>query len=162
MLDVSHASYHALGFTQSFIGISERFLLACSQIAVMADFDHEYVASALAIWGAFLAVAEAVGSTGATAIWTKGLQGFLGDALPADSKNLTGELMGSLEKQKEYPLGSPIRDAVMAAYWTAEKYAVYTAAIFISLALFSIFLWKKIDLRKRNDAQGARSKGVIW
>lgn len=131
-------------------------------MVVMADFDHEYVASALGIWGAFLSVAEAIGSTGATAIWTKGLQGMLKDALPSDSKNLTTELMGSLEKQKEYPLGSPIRDAVMAAYWTAEKYAVNTAAALISLALFSIFLWMKIDLRKRNDVQGARTKGVIW
>lgn len=152
----------ALALSQDAIGFAETFLLGCSQMAVMADFDHEYVASALAIWGAFLSVAVALGSTGATALWTRDLQAMLEDALPVDSKNLLGELMGSLEKQKQYPLGSPIRDAVIAAYWSVQKQTVGAAVFLIFLAFVSIFLWMKIDLRKRKDVQGARSKGVIW
>jgi len=113
---------------QAGLGVGERVLIACSQMAVVANVDHKHVAMALGIWGTFLSIAVDIGSTTATAIWTNALPRILNDNLPLPpgaAKNLTSELLGSWEKQKEYPRGNPIRDAVVAAYWAAQDYVVF-------------------------------------
>lgn len=152
-----------LGVTECliFMGIIESTLIACCQIAVMASVDHENVAMALGIWGTFLSIGVAIGTTGATAIWTIGLPHFLSKALPVDSKNLTSELLGSLEIQKQYPLGGTIRDALEAAYVVAQQHVLAIATCLAALALLCAFLLKHIDLRERKDVQGARARGVI-
>lgn len=130
-------------------------------MVVMASVEHEHVALALGIWGTFLSIAVAYGSV-AAAVWTNALPPNLETALPADSMNLTMELLSSLGKIRECPLGSPIRDAVARVYRVAPEDLVFLSVVFVGMAFACIFAWKNIDLRRSNDVQGARAKGVIW
>lgn len=144
------------------MGVAESVLLLCSQMAIMSWIDHQNVAMALGIWGTMLSIAVAIGSTGATDIWTNSLPHILWRLLPADSKDLTSDLLSSLENQKQHPMGSPIRDALVAAYGTIQQVMLCIAVCMALLGLAFLFLWKNINLRERRDVQGARARGVVW
>lgn len=114
--------------------------MICSQMAIMAAVDHQNIAMALGVWGMFLSTAVAIGSTIATTVWTNGLPFILKKALPADSKDLISDLIGSLEKQMQYPLESPIRDALVAAYGISQEHLLCTAMYIRVLAFVYIFI----------------------
>lgn len=147
---------------QILVGFSERLLIACSQIAVMGNIDHRDVASAVAIWGLFVSIAVAIGSGHSGWIWTSVLPNVLKDVLPADAKNMTMEIAGSLEIQTQNPMGNPIRDAVIRAYWDAEELTSFSSAFYVFVSCMCVVLFKSIDVRKRNDRHSERAKGLIW
>lgn len=156
------APYDALGTFQSFIGFSMRVFVACSQMAVMVNIEHKDVAAALGVWGTFFSIAVAIGSGLSGAVWTRAVPRVLEHALPADSRNLTEEIAGSLVKQKEYPMGSLIRDAVLAAYWVAQEQMVIMAICFVPVAFACVFMWRNIDVRKQDNGDNAKTRGVIY
>lgn len=156
------APFRALIMCQVFIGCAMRLFVACSQMSVMANIDHKDVALALGIWGTFLSIAIAIGSGNSGAVWTRAVPRVLEHALPADSRNLTEEIAGSLVEQKQYPMGSLIRDAVIAAYWAAQEQMVILAICFVPVAFACVFMWKRIDVRKPGDRGNVNARGVIW
>lgn len=139
-----------------------RCVVACSQMAVVAHVEHKDVASALALWGAFLSVAVALGLAQSVAAWTDDVSRVLERILPAGSKNLVAEIASSIAKQKEYPMGTEIRDAVIEAYWTVQEVLVICAVCLLAVALACIFLWRSIDVRKGDNPQDSTKKGVVW
>ena len=162
VFDEPEAPFSSLVMGQMFVGLSERLFIACSQIAVMANIDHRDVALAVGIWGLFLSIAVAIGSGNSGWIWTSVVPRVLEQVLPADSKNLTREIAGSLQIQTQNPIGSPIRDAVIQAYQVAEGLIVFTGTLFVPMASACIFLWRDIDVRERNDRHNERERGVVW
>lgn len=156
------APVSALVLCQAFIGCAMRLFVACSQMAVMANIDHKDVALAVGTWGTFLSIAAAIGSGNSGAVWTRAVPRVLEHALPTDSRNLTEEIAGSLVKQKEYPMGSVIRDAVIAAYWAAQEQMVILGMCIVPVAFACIFMWRRIDVRKRDDGENVKDRGVIW
>lgn len=131
-------------------------------MAVVANVEHKDVAAAVGVWGTFLCIAVALGSGFSGAVWTRAVRYVLESALPADSRNLTEEIAGSLVKQKEYQMGSPIREAVIAAYWVAQEQMVIMAICFVPVATACIFMWRNIDVRKRDNGDNEKARDVIW
>lgn len=139
-----------------------RCVVACSQMAVVAHVEHKDVASALALWGAFLSVGVAFGLAHSVAGWTDDISRILEDILPADIKNLTEEIFSSITKQKEYPMGTEIRDAVIEAYWAVQEVLLIFAVCLVAVAFACIFLWRSTDVRKGDNPQDSTKKGVVW
>lgn len=139
-----------------------RCVVACSQMAAVAHVEHKDVASALALWGAFLSVAVAMGLANSVAGWTDDVSRVLEDILPAGSENLTEEMVSSIAKQKEYPMGTEIRDAVIGAYWAVQEILVIWAVCFVAMAFVCIFFWRSMDVRKGDNPQDSKKKGVVW
>ncbi|KAK2609703.1 hypothetical protein N8I77_003192 [Diaporthe amygdali] len=156
-------SAHSLLFMcQAFIGISERILTASSQMSAVSSIKHEDVAVAIGIWGAFLSIGVALGSGISGAIWSNVFPGALEAALPQDSKHLAKDVFGSLDAQKQYPMGGSIRNAVISAYWTAQQKLVITGICVIPVAIAGVLAWKNVNVKKHDESEIVRTRGVVW
>lgn len=153
----------ALGGIQAMIGFSMRFFIGCSQMAVMADIEHKDVALAVGVWSTFLSIAAAIGSGISRSLWTRTVPGALLDYLPADSGNITADvIIDSLENEKTFPAEGLIRNAVLKAVWTAQEEMIIMGICFSLMAFACIFLWRNIDVRKRDNGEKVAFRNVIW
>lgn len=143
-------------------GFGSGFLSLCSQMAVMAPVTHQEVAVVLAIYGLFGSIGASIGETIAGALWTNELPKAMYNALPADSKNMTSEIYDSLIVQLSYPIGSPIRDAIIEAYASVMHKMVIAGAVFMVPTVLSVLLWRNINLRKIEEEKGTQSKGNLF
>lgn len=147
---------------QVLLGISERTLAICSLMSVTSSVPYKDNAATIGIWGAQLSIGMAVFLGVSGAIWTNVLPNALKAALPSDSKGLAKEIFGSLAKQRGYPVGSPIRDAIIAAYWATQQKMVITGICVIPLALGCVFMWQNINLRRQSEEERVAPRGLVW
>lgn len=139
-----------------------RIFIACSQMAVMANIDHKDVALAVGIWGTFVSIAVAIASGISGSIWARAVPRVLLDSLPADSRNLTQVITGSLKNDETYPIGSPIRDAVVTAIRAAQEEMVIVGLCFVPVAFACIFMWRNFNVRKCDSGESLRARAAIW
>ncbi|OAA55529.1 Major facilitator superfamily domain, general substrate transporter [Niveomyces insectorum RCEF 264] len=142
-------------------GFGSGILSLSAQIAVMASVTHQEVAVVLAIYGLFGSIGASIGETIAGALWTNELPKQLYQHLPADSKNLTMTIYESIVEQESYPVGSPIRDAIIAAYANVMRKMVIAGACFLPPMVLCLFLWRNINLKTIEKINGTQSKGNI-
>lgn len=143
-------------------GFGSGFLSMTSQMAVMAPVSHQQVAVVLAIYGLFGSIGASIGETIAGALWTNELPKEIYKALPEGSKNLTTEIYESLVTQLSYPVGSPIRNAIIEAYAAVMHKMVIAGAVFMVPTVLSLFLWRNINLKKVEEEKGTQSKGNLF
>lgn len=142
-------------------GIGTGIWATTAQIGIMASINHQEIAVAIALFGLFGSIGAAIGNAIAGALWTNVFPVQLYNRLPERSKNLTASIYGSIRTQKEYPLGSPVRDAIIGAYADVQRKMVIAGAAFIPILLVCLLMWKNIDLKKRQQEQG-QSKGNVF
>jgi hypothetical protein len=146
---------------QLFNGIGSGIWALTAEIAIMSSVKHQEVAVAVAMWGLFGSIGAAVGNTIAGALWTNIVPEKLTAELPEGSKDLMAEIYGDITVQLSYPMGSPIRDAIIAAFDDVQRKMVIVGSCFLPLMLISILVWKNKNLRSRQQEQG-QSKGNIF
>lgn len=108
-------------------------LVTTQQISVMSVAKHGEVASLLALLGLSSAVGSGVGSSVSGAIWTNTVYVELRRLLPEDAKDLAKEIYEKLGLQLSYPVGSPVRDALIQAYGIAQRRMIYAGSWLSSL-----------------------------
>ncbi|KAI0973813.1 MFS general substrate transporter [Xylaria arbuscula] len=143
-------------------GIGDGIWAPVGQLAVMASVPHQQVAVGLALYGLFGSIGSAIGNAIAGAIWNNVLPQKLEEFLPADVKNQTAEIFGSIVVQQSYPFGTPERDAIVAAYGDVQRKLVIAGSAFLPLAVIFIFVWKNINVKKLEATHGTQSKGTIF
>lgn len=143
-------------------GIGTGIFATCGQIAVMASVTHQEIAVALALWGMFGSIGASIGFTIAGGIWTNVLPQQLVNHLPEGSKDLAATIYSSLVIQQEYPMGSPIRDAIIAAYADVQRRMVIAGAVFMPILLLTVWMWKNINVRKLEEEKGKQTRGTVW
>ena len=146
---------------QLFNGFGTGIWAICGQLAVMSSVNHQEIAVAMAIWSMFGSIGSSVGFAIAGGIWTNVFPGTLLKKLPADQKDMASLVYGSIDEQKAFPMGSPIREATIGAYAHVQRLMVITGSCFIPLLLVCLLMWRNIDLNKRQKQSG-QSKGNIW
>ncbi|CAK7275582.1 hypothetical protein SEPCBS57363_006775 [Sporothrix epigloea] len=151
-----------LVFGQLLNGFGSGFLSLCSQMAVMAPVSHQQVAVVLAVFRLFGSIGASIGETVAGALWTNELPKALYNELPADSKNLTASIYGSLVVQQSYAVGSPIRMAIDNAYSSVMHKMVIAGAVFMIPCVASLFLWRNINLKKIEEVKGTQGRGNLF
>ncbi|KAI0465568.1 siderochrome-iron transporter MirB [Xylaria cf. heliscus] len=146
---------------QLFVGIGSEIWSLTAQLAIMATVTHQEIAVALALWGLFGSIGASIGLAVAGALWTNILPAKLYEFLPDDAKDQAGEIFGSIVVQLSYPMGTPIRDAIIAAYADVQRKMVITGAAFLPLCLLCLLLWKNINVKELEESRGGRKKGNL-
>lgn len=151
-----------LAMCQLFNGAAGGILAMTSHIAVYAAVSHQEIAVVYAIYGLFGSIGAAIGFAISGGIWTNILPQKLEEFLPEDSKNLSMRIYQSLETQLSYPMGSPIRDAIIEAYSDVQKKMVIAGGCFIPLLAVCVFIWRDINVKKVEQERGRQTKGNVW
>ncbi|GBF67236.1 siderophore iron transporter mirB [Trichophyton mentagrophytes] len=139
---------------QCIIAISAGTLQICEQIAVMAAASHSEVAIVLALLGLFSNIGGAIGQTVAGAIWSHTIPEQLEILLPANAKDQAVAIYASLTTQLSHPVGSPIRNAIIAAYGEGQRWMLVVGVCVLALAMASVILWRNIQLKNVHQIQG--------
>lgn len=147
---------------QIFMGIGTGIFATTAQLAIMASVTHQEIAVAVALWSMFGSIGASIGQAIAGALWTSIVPTRLFEALPEESKNLTMTIYSSLSIQQEYPMGSPIRDALIVAYADVQRKMVIAGSAFLPVMLISIVFWKSINVKKMEAEHGKQTKGTVW
>ncbi|KAK8103183.1 major facilitator superfamily transporter [Apiospora sp. TS-2023a] len=151
-----------LTMCQVFVGFSTGMLTTMSQLALMASVGHENVAVAIAIYGLFGAVGSSIGYAIAGGIWTNILPRKLAEFLPDSvSKEQAAAIYGDITLQMAEPIGTPIRDAVIAAYGVVMRLMVIVGASLIPLLIAAVLIWKNINVKKLQTGE-KRKQGNIF
>jgi hypothetical protein len=145
---------------QLFNGISGAIFAGTTQLAVMAPVGHQDIAVVLAILGLFGSIGASIGMAIAGALWTNVLPGVLYDALPEASKNMTAEIYGDMVLQLSYPMGDPVRDAIIEAYADVQRKMVIAGSAFIPLLLLAVIMWRNLKLKELDEKRG--NPGNVW
>ncbi|RYC54459.1 hypothetical protein CHU98_g11750 [Xylaria longipes] len=147
---------------QIFVGIGSEIWSLTAQLAIMATITHQEIAVALALWGLFGSIGASIGLAVAGALWTNILPAKLYEFLPDDAKDQAGEIFSSIIVQLSYPMGTPIRDAIIAAYADVQRKMVIAGAAFLPVCLLCLLLWKNINVKELDEARrGQRSENLF-
>lgn len=120
----------------------------------MAVVSHQYVTVVLALEGMFSSVGGAIGSTVAAAIWTGTFPERLQFHLPADAKADYTEIYARLPTQLSYEKGTPIRQAIEAAYGDSQGYMLIGASAVLVLAIASVAVWRDVKVKDFKQTKG--------
>ncbi|KAI0139403.1 MFS general substrate transporter [Hypoxylon sp. NC0597] len=147
---------------QIFNGVSSGIWVLSAQLAIMASVTHQEIAVAMAIFGLFGSIGAAIGLAIAGALWNNVLPQKLREFLPEDSKGLVSKIFGNINVQKSYPMGSPIRQAIIAAYGDVQRKMVIAGSAFIPICVICLLVWKNINVVKLEQTRGKQTKGNVW
>ncbi|GAP89898.1 putative siderophore iron transporter mirB [Rosellinia necatrix] len=156
----SHVGY--LVMCQLFNGIASEIWSLTAQLAIMATITHQEIAVALALWRLFGSIGASIGFAIAGALWTNILPAKLYEFLPDDAKDQVAEIFGSIVVQQSYPMGTPIRTAIIAAYADAQRKMVIAGAAFLPLCLICLLMWKNVNVKTLEESRGKQSKGNVF
>lgn len=129
-------------------------LVVCQQMAVMSVAKHAEVASAMAILSLCMYVGSAMGSSLSGAIWNSTLPGTLAELLPGMSPIELGSIASDLKKQLSFPIGSPTRTAIVAAYAKSQARMCIVGTIISLLEIAAVWVWRDIRLSQSKQVKG--------
>ncbi|TDZ67615.1 MFS siderochrome iron transporter 1 [Colletotrichum trifolii] len=147
---------------QIFNGVASGIFSLTSQLAVMASITHQQIAMGLALHGLFGSIGAAIGLAIAGGIWNNVLESALYSNLPDGSKELAAKIFSDITVQISYPMGSPIRTAIIAAYADVQRKMVIAGCAFIPLILLSLVMWRNINVKTVEEEKGKQTKGTVW
>ncbi|XXH02220.1 hypothetical protein Hte_008588 [Hypoxylon texense] len=150
-----------LAMCQVLVGFGVGMIGQMAELITMATVRHQDVAVALAIYGLFGSVGSSVGYAIAGGLWTNILPAKLYEFLPEDSKNMTAAIYGDINKQMADPIGTPIRDAVIAAYADVMRKMVIVGSALIPLTIICVIVWRNINVKKL-EAGEKRARGNVF
>ncbi|KAI1815261.1 MFS general substrate transporter [Poronia punctata] len=139
---------------QIFLTVGGCTLVMCDQMAVMAVASHADLASILAILSLASYVGSALGSSLSGAIWNHTLPGALAELLPELGPGELAHIASNLKEQLSYPMGSPTRTAIVAAYAKSQARMCIVGSIVSLLEIAAVILWKDSKLSKSRQVQG--------
>ncbi|KAK3933558.1 major facilitator superfamily domain-containing protein [Diplogelasinospora grovesii] len=139
---------------QIFIAVGGGTLVICEQMAVMAATNHQYIAVVLAVEAMFASVGGGIGSTVAAAIWTGVFPTKLAEYLPQEAQGNLTSIYASLPVQLSYPVGTPTRDAISAAYGDAQKVMLIAATVIQVISLIAVWVWRDIKVKDFKQVKG--------
>ncbi|KAK3306075.1 major facilitator superfamily-domain-containing protein [Chaetomium strumarium] len=139
---------------QIFIAVAGGTLVICEQMAVMAATTHQYIAVVLAVEAMFANVGGAIGSTVAGAIWNGVFPRKLAAHLPAESQGALTDIVGSLNVQLSYPVGSATRTAIQHAYGDTQRLMIIASTVVQVISLVSVIVWRDIKVKDFKQVKG--------
>ncbi|KAF1831752.1 MFS general substrate transporter [Decorospora gaudefroyi] len=151
-----------LAFTQILVGLGTGFFVTCANLAVMVPVTHQEIAAVIAVWGLFGSFGSSIGYAIAGAMWNNILPQQLLMRLPESSKADYLTIFGDIELQKGFADGTPERDAIVGAYGDVQRKMVITGACFVPFCLGSIYIWKNINVKKKEEEEGTQTKGNVF
>ncbi|KAK8849103.1 MFS general substrate transporter [Apiospora arundinis] len=148
------SSVSLLVLCQVMITVGGSTLVVVGQMAVMAVCTHAELASVMAI----LSLASYIGSAGGNAlsgaIWNSTLPNALARLLPDFSAEELALLCSDMKRQLSYPMGSPVRDAIITAYDQAQVKMCLTGTAFALLQIVAVMMWRDVRVSQTTQVKG--------
>lgn len=137
----STSDYAGLVAGEVLLGIAGGMLSYPTQALTQAAVKHERVAVITASYLASYYVGSSVGNTIAGGIWTNTMPGHLATNLAkvTDNSTIATVVYGNPLAALEYPMGTPIREAIDLAYRDVQRYLCITG-ICLAAVLFLLTL----------------------
>jgi MFS family permease len=142
---------------QIFIAFGGGTLVVTEQMAVMAVAKHGQVASLLALLSLASSVGAGIGSAVSGAIWQNTVLSGLLELLPADAQDMAMDIYVDLDTQLSYPVGDPVRTAIMEAYGRAQQRMCIAGTAVLAVAIVAVVIWKDVRV-----SQFKQVKGRVW
>ncbi|KAI1113201.1 MFS general substrate transporter [Nemania sp. NC0429] len=139
---------------QILLTIGGSTLVVCDQIAVMAVASHAELASTMAILSLAQYLGTAMGSSLSGMIWNATLPGSLEQLLPDLSPAELGHIAASLKTQLSYPVGSPTRTAIVAAYAKSQARMCIVGTLISLLEIGAVLIWRDSRLSQSKQVRG--------
>ncbi|GAB1742759.1 hypothetical protein NU219Hw_g8470t1 [Hortaea werneckii] len=140
-----------------FFSISGAIFILCTQLAVLASVDHQHIAAVLAFLFVMGSIGGSIGAAICGAIWTNTFLPALARNLPQSAMADLPVIYSSLVQQLSYPVGTPERDGIVAAYGYAQPILLAAGTAFMALG----FIWVGM-MRNLNVKTMAQSKGNLF
>ncbi|ORY68440.1 major facilitator superfamily-domain-containing protein [Pseudomassariella vexata] len=129
-------------------------LVVCHQIAIMVTSTHGELASVMAVLSLASYVGSAGGNTLSGAIWNSTLPKALAELLPNFSEKELFQIGSSLTKQLSYPMGDPVRTAIITAYDRAQVRMCITGSLVSLLQVVAVAIWKDAVVSQVKQVKG--------
>lgn len=127
----------------------------------MAAVKHQDVALSLVIHSLFTSLGSAIGYAIAGGMWTNILPYKIAEFLPEESKSQSWSIYGDITKQLQYPIGNPIRDAVIRAYGDVGRKMVIVGAALTPLMIITVMFWRNINV-KDTEKEEKEARGNVF
>ena len=137
-----------------FISLAGSTMIIGQQVAIMATADHNDIAAVLAILGLFGYMGGAVGNSISGAIWTHTLPGALQRLLPESVVGDWQSIYDDLETQLSFPMGDPVRDAIIEAYSIGQRRMLIAGTVIMTTSLVWVLLMRNINVSKIEQVKG--------
>lgn len=134
---------------QVFHGVSGGLWAMTGPLALMASVGHQDIAVVIALHGMFSSIGRAIGLGISGAIWTNDLPRELNKALPDYAKNQSAAIYGDIKKQFAYPIGHPIRDAVIVAYGVVQRRMVIAGCAILPFIIICVLVWRNLPIDRK-------------
>ncbi|OHE96169.1 siderophore iron transporter mirB [Colletotrichum orchidophilum] len=126
----------------------------CEQTAASSTVPHEHIAVVMALESSFCGLGGAIGSAIATAVWQAIFPAKLQSYLPPADLGHLDEIVGSMNRQTTYPMGSPTRTAIIQAYGEAQTTMIIISTAVLCLSVAFVALWRDIDVKAVKQTKG--------
>lgn len=129
-------------------------LVISQQIAVMAATTHQYVAVVLAMQQMCSLIGGAIGQAVSTAIWSGLFRNSLLRFLPPSDIANVDVIYSDIKEQLAYPIGSPTRIGIQAAYGEVQKWMCTAAVVILALMAPCVMVWRNYQLKDHKQVKG--------
>ncbi|KAH6896821.1 major facilitator superfamily domain-containing protein [Thelonectria olida] len=137
-----------------FISIGGSIFIIVQQLAVLAAVDHQHVAAALALVYVVGTTGGAIGYTISGSIWSNTFRKALLMYLPSADLASVDDIVGSLEVQLSYAVGTDSRRAIQRAYAYGQTRMLAAGTGIMVLAIIWVLLIKNINVAKIQQTRG--------
>ncbi|KAH7031452.1 major facilitator superfamily transporter [Microdochium trichocladiopsis] len=150
-----------LAMCQILVGFSTGVLVLTSQLALMYSISQADVAIGLALYSLFGSIGSSAGFAVAGGMWTNILPYKIAEFLPESAKDQAATIYGSIEVQLSEPIGSPIRDAVIAAYGDVMHKMVIAGVCLIPLLVAAVIIWRGKNVKEVQEKERAQRGNIF-
>jgi hypothetical protein len=129
-------------------------LYICGEVAAMSLAKHRDIAALLALLGLSFSIGSAIGSSVSGGIWAHTLPGQLAVWLPDYAQANLTDIYGGLDVQLSYPLGNPVRDAIIRAYGVTQRRMYIAGTAFFAIGFIAVAMWKDVNVKNIRQIKG--------
>ncbi|KAL2214188.1 MFS general substrate transporter [Sarocladium strictum] len=139
------------------IGCAAGFFSWPTFVLVQAATPHRYLSVAISLIFTANSLGQAVGNCVVGAIWTQTLYKILSERLAAFDERLAPAVYASpLQTVPQYPIGTPVRDAIVESYRSIQRSLTIAAICFHALAF--ILAWVLYNPKLSSEQTSLRQK----
>ncbi|KAF9895316.1 hypothetical protein FE257_000220 [Aspergillus nanangensis] len=137
-----------------FFSVAGSIFILCVQLAVLASVDHQHVAAVLALLFVMGSIGGSIGSAISGAIWTNTFLPQLQKNLPASEVENLYLIYSSLPEQLSHAVGTPARDAIVAAYGYAQARMLAAGTAFMVLGFLWVAMIRNLNVKNMTQTKG--------
>ncbi|KAJ3495521.1 hypothetical protein NLG97_g3339 [Lecanicillium saksenae] len=153
--------FRAPGTNIGFIVMSQIFVafgggtnVVCQQVAIMSVVKHQHIAVVLAIQSMAASIGGGIGRSISGAIWQGVFPGKLREYLPEAESHNWAKIYGDITVQLSYPVGSPTRSAIQAAYADGQRAMLIGATAIFAIGFVAVAFWRNINVKSIKQVKG--------